>query len=468
RRKIDWHILPLMCILYLIQFMDKTTLGSSAILGLKTDTHLNATEYNWLGTIFYISYLIFEYPQNLAFQRFPVGKWMSINVLVWAIAMCFHAACKNFAGLFIVRFILGMCEGSITAGFMITSSMFYTRKEQITRFGYWFLMNGTAEVITGFLAFGSLHIHTPSFEPWRWLMIICGIITLITGICYWFFYPDSPTNAWFLTREERVIAVNRIKENQAGVENKHFKKEQVIECLMEMKTWIFFLYCAIHDVPNSLINQNSILINSYGFTTFQTTLLSSASGIVKIVGILTGTHMAAYFKDSIAYVGAAYYVPVVICSILVNVLPLSDKGGLLTSIYLTQISTTPFALSLAWVTQTTAGHTKRITMNAIMLIANCVGNAVGPQMWLAKYAPRFHVPWTVIAICYTVAAVLLLVQRYMLKKENKKRDREPPDTTYDDVWVKVTDENGEVVEKRVDRAFLDLTDRQNRDFRYAL
>ena len=29
-----------------------------------------------LGTIFYLSYLVFEYPQNLALQRFPVGKWM--------------------------------------------------------------------------------------------------------------------------------------------------------------------------------------------------------------------------------------------------------------------------------------------------------------------------------------------------------------------------------------------------------
>lgn len=48
-----------------------------------------------------------------------------------------HAACKNFAGLFVVRFILGVCEGSITAGFMIVSGMFYTRKEQTLRVGYW-------------------------------------------------------------------------------------------------------------------------------------------------------------------------------------------------------------------------------------------------------------------------------------------------------------------------------------------
>ena len=52
----------------------------------------------------------------------------------------------------------------------------------------------------------------------------------------------------------------------------------MIECLLDSKTWILFLYATIHSVPNSLINQNSIIINSFGFTTLETTLLSSVSG----------------------------------------------------------------------------------------------------------------------------------------------------------------------------------------------
>ena len=43
-----------------------------------------------------------------------------------------------------------------------------------------------------------------------------------------FFFPDSPATAWFLTPEERVIAIERIKVNQAGVENKHFKLDQCV------------------------------------------------------------------------------------------------------------------------------------------------------------------------------------------------------------------------------------------------
>lgn len=144
------------CICYLFSHQHCLCTG---IIGLYSSGSslicLRLSVYVRLGTVFYLSYLLFEFPQNLALQRFPVGRWIryaslavslnfpnisrqtSINITVWGIALACMAACKNFTGLFILRFILGMCEGSITAGFMIVNSMFYTRNEQTTRLGYW-------------------------------------------------------------------------------------------------------------------------------------------------------------------------------------------------------------------------------------------------------------------------------------------------------------------------------------------
>ena len=65
-----------------MQFADKTTLGQSAILGLvqppghPDEGVISQSQLNWLGTIFYLFFLGFEWPQNLALQYFPVGKWM--------------------------------------------------------------------------------------------------------------------------------------------------------------------------------------------------------------------------------------------------------------------------------------------------------------------------------------------------------------------------------------------------------
>ncbi|KAJ7203332.1 MFS general substrate transporter [Mycena pura] len=486
-RKIDIHILPLMCVLYWIQFMDKTTLGSSAILGIQcvasyhtllapyTDhrkaTHLTTNQYNWLGTVFYLSYLAFEFPQNLALQRFPVAKWMSINIFIWAVALCSHAACTNFAGLLVARLVLGMCEGSITAGFLLVSSMFYTRTEQTLRVGYWFLMNGTAQIITGFVSFGSLHIHTARFEPWQWLMIITGALTLVTAALFWFLFPDSPTDAWFLTPPERAVAVLRLKVNQTGVENKHFKKEQMIEALLDPKTWLFALFSALDNVPNSLTNQRQIIESSFGFSVLQTTLLGCVDGAVEIVTIWTGTKISAR-TGSRAWVAVIYSVPNILGTILVTTLPWSDKVGLLFSVWITGVGTTGFVIALSWLSAVTAGHTKRVTTNAIMLGAYCIGNAAGPFMWQARYKPRNHVPWTVIGVCYGCCMLTLLAIRALLVAENRRRDAAQataePDP-WDDVYVerRAQDGSGRMERVKVDKEYLDLTDRQNRDFRYV-
>lgn len=468
RKKIDWHLLPLMMILYWVQFMDKTTLGNSAILGIREDNHLDVNQYNWLGTIFYIAYLVFEYPQNLALQRFPVGKWMSANIACWAVALTMHAACKNFAGLMVCRIILGRCEGSITAGFMIVTSMFYTRSEQSVRVGYWFLMNGTAQIISGFLSFGVLHIRTNGFAPWQWFFIITGVITLATAVAYFLWFPDSPATAWFLTPEERAMAIERIKVNQTGVENKVFKKEQLIEALIDPKTWLFALFSCLGNIPNSLTNQRSIIKNSFGFTTLQTTLLGCVDGVIEIVTIWTGVTLASKWENARGYIGAIYFVPNILGSILINTLPWANQIGLLFSLWITGVGTTGFVLALGWVTAVTAGHTKRITVQAIMLSAYCVGNLVGPQMWQKQYEPRNRVPWIVITICYTLCPLTLLAIRFHLARENKRRDAEPRVDENDDAYIEEILDDGTKIERKVDKAFLDLTDIQNRDFRYVL
>lgn len=238
----------------------------------------------------------------------------SVNVFVWAVALLCHAACKSFGSLFAVRLIMGIAEGAITPGFMLLTSMFYTRVEQTRRVGYWcespcllclfclfngsctVLMNGVAIIILGFVAFGVLHTTNENFQPWQWyvrpptltflirgsdgmfcacdchrLMVITGLITLIISVIFWFFFPDSPMTAHFLSEDERLIAVERIKVNQAGVENKHFKRDQYglrpirtgrveltcvlsrfVETMRDPKTYLLFLFAASSNVVNSV------------------------------------------------------------------------------------------------------------------------------------------------------------------------------------------------------------------------
>ncbi|KAJ3819734.1 major facilitator superfamily domain-containing protein [Lentinula raphanica] len=445
--------MPLMCLMYMMIFADKTALGQSAVLGIQKTAHLDQTQFDWLGSVFYLSYLAFEYPQNLALQRFPVGKWMSINIFIWAIVLLLHAACHSFGALFAVRLILGICEGAITPGFMIVTSMFYTREEQNKRVGYWFLMNGFAFVVLGFVSFGLLHTGTRNFAPWQWLMVITGLITLLASVCFWFWFPDSPTNAWFLTAEERALAVQRIKANQTGVENKRWKKDQFIETLRDPKVWVMALFAAIANVPNSLSNQRQLIVSQFGFSPIETALLGCIDGVMGIIFIWLGVSLAG-----------------VRGTLLVNLIPSHLKAGLLFAYWLAVFSIAPFVIFLGWVSGLVSGHTKRTTTNAIVLIGYALGNVVSPLIWKSQYQPRNHVPWDFIAASMGASIILLLTLRIMLAKENANRDKENRQDDYNDVYLpsKELDSGINVPQRKVDKVFLDLTDIQNRDFRYTL
>jgi hypothetical protein len=181
---------------------------------------------------------------------------------------------------------------------------------------------------------------------------------------------------------------------------------RMIEALTDPKTYLFALFSALDNVPNSLTNQRQIIVASFGFTNLQTTLLGCVDGVVEIITIWTGVNIAARVPNSRAYVAVIYMIPNIIGVFLINFLPWSNKVGLLFAQwttgksvvplsgrpYLTHdtgVGTTGFVLSLAWVSNVTAGHTKRVTVNAIMLSAYCVGNAAGPFMWQSKYKPRY-------------------------------------------------------------------------------
>ena len=103
------------------------------------------------------------------------------------------------------------------------------------------------------------------------------------------------------------------------------------EALRDPKTWLFALVSAAAMVPASTIYQSQIIFASFGFSTFQVTLLGCVNGIVSITTVYTATWLAARFPNSRCYIAIAYIIPGIISVFTTNLLPWSNKIGLLFS-----------------------------------------------------------------------------------------------------------------------------------------
>ncbi|KAF3769711.1 MFS general substrate transporter [Cryphonectria parasitica EP155] len=470
RKKCVRWIIPFICLGYHLMYVDKQTLGSSSILGILTDAHLNTSQYNWLSSIFYLGYLLAEWPQNLALQRFPVAKYLAINLIVWGSILLLHIPCNNFASLFVVRFFLGLAEACIVPSFLIILSMFFTYDEQGVLMQIMWACGNSSPITSGLLSYGVLFINTGSFAPWKWFMVITGALTVIYGVAVYFLLPDNPASAHFLTPEERAQSILRIASNHSGIEQKHFKKAQFIEALKDPKTWLFFLHAWSQEMANGLTNQYSLIIQSFGFSTLETTLLGCINGLTALISLGAAAIVLSKTRDTRAWLSAASYVlPIVSCIMLIT-LPWDNKAGLLVAIYIRATAGIAYSVVMIWAVNCSAGHTKKTAVIALYHVGYGLGNILSPQLFQGQYKPRYITTWWVILwVACVLPMGIVLYLRYYLQKENKRRDALAKNGEIREVGVlEHTDENGQRTEEVVDARQLDLTDRENLAFRYVL
>ncbi|GFF35947.1 uncharacterized transporter C417.10 [Aspergillus udagawae] len=433
-RKIDIMILPIMTFAYMMAFLDKQALSYTAIMGLRTDLNLRGSEYNWSGSIFYFGYLCFSYPASILLVKFPLGKYLACNFMLWAIVLACHAATTNFAGLMVARFFLGCTEASVSSGFSLITSLWYRTSEQPLRHGIWFCGNSISMIIGNLVAVGIWQIKT-SLQSWKWLFIIFGIITFLWGILMFFRLPDTPNTASFLTEEEKLLAIERLKANKAGYKRNKIDSAQIIEAFTDPKTWMLAF--------------SSLILYGFGFSTFKTLLLGMPVGAVILVFVLLSSTISSKIQNCRCIVIAAVGCISILGSALVYATEsiASRYAGLL----LMGVYSVSMPLSLAMVASNIGGFSKRATVSAIYFVMYCAGNIIGPQLFFEREAPRYQSGFQAVIVCFVVVVVVALVLGAYLRWENRRRDRVA----------------GPVEDAEKPTELVDITDLTNMQFRYV-
>ncbi|KAK3076486.1 hypothetical protein LTS18_012874, partial [Coniosporium uncinatum] len=294
-RKIDWNLMPLLCVVYGLNYLDKTTLSYASVMGISRSQAqggigLVGDNYNWLGSMFYFGYLAWEYPTNRLMQYFPLGKYSAFNIIMWGVVLSCFAAVENFSGAVAIRFMLGVFEAAVTPGFALFTSQWYTKKEQGTRTGIWFSFNGFAQIFGGLVAYGiavGAEKYGSSIAPWKIVFLVTGLLTASIGIIFLFVMPDNQMNARWLSPADRLLAIERIRVNQQGVGNRHWKMYQLREALTDPLTWAFVLCSLLGSIPNGGIsNFFSLLIRSFGYTAKESLLYGTPGGAVEVVALI--------------------------------------------------------------------------------------------------------------------------------------------------------------------------------------
>ncbi|KUJ12367.1 MFS general substrate transporter [Mollisia scopiformis] len=196
-RKLDFFILTFCCLMYFTNYLDRSNLANAYVSGMKEDLGFVGNQYNLINTVFTVGYVVGQIPSNLALYHLKPRIFFPSMMIVWGALTMITASARHPRDIMVIRFFQGIAESSTFVGTHYILGSWYTARELGKRSGI-FTSSGLAGTMFG----------------WRWLFIIDGLITIPIAIYGLVLFPDTPstTKAFYLTSDERALAISRVPE----------------------------------------------------------------------------------------------------------------------------------------------------------------------------------------------------------------------------------------------------------------
>ncbi|KAJ7287840.1 major facilitator superfamily domain-containing protein [Mycena rebaudengoi] len=478
-RKIDLWIMPVVLMVYFLQQLDKSSLSYTSVFGIVESTHLVGTQYSWLSSIVYVAQLFWQPMSSYFLVKLPLSKYLAFHVFMWGVCVAAMSAATNFKGLIAARFFLGLFEATVAPCFITITQMWWRRREQTFRLAMWMAMNGGTGMVGSLLSYGLGQIKG-KIHPYQTIFLFIGLLTLVLSPIVYFVLPDSPTKARFLSHDEKIIALERLRANNQGTEAKVWKWDQVWECALDPKSYLWFALLFLCAVPSGGIGAfGPLIIQGFGFNPLHTILFNIPFAAFQVIITLLSAAVSMKIKLKWPIIFFLTLPPIAGASALYTLGRGKDlRNELLGCYYVLSFFTAIQPMLYTWASQNSAGHTKKICTTGIFFAAQCVGNIVGPLLYKTQDKPYYRPGLVADLICWVIISALTLITAaylaYLNRQHEAKRIRlGKVGVVVDSSLQTVKEKNRRAAEQGDEvvlneQAFHDLTDLENEDFIYAL
>ncbi|KAL4878446.1 major facilitator superfamily domain-containing protein [Aspergillus karnatakaensis] len=400
-RRIDWRLVPLLCLLYFMKKIDETNASNARIMNKGTDrnilTQLNITsdEFGLITVIYTVPYIVAEIPSNLLLKRVTPSRWQSRIMISWGIVTACTAAVTNKGGLYTVRFLLGLTEAGMFPAIILQLSYWYRPDEIAQRLVAIYCVGNTSGILGGLLAYAFNGASgAGNLSGWQWLFVVEGIITILMGFVVWFFLPDFPATTKWLTPTESAFLQARLPRASPRAAEENFVLKEVLRTLKDKRLWLFTLCwaCMTSGSGGVKFYQPTIIANM-GFSDIATAqILNIPMSVLAIILIIVLGWTADRARIPLPLLPIGGTIVIVACYSVLLAYP-NDIGVYIAMMIGNACSSAWFPLMWTWRSQTINGATGSAFAIGFVNSYGQVGDAVGPQMFEDKYEPRYQLPF---------------------------------------------------------------------------
>ncbi|KAI0969030.1 retrograde regulation protein 2 [Xylaria arbuscula] len=419
-KKLDRRLMPIIFAIYSLSVLDRSNLGNAHVAGLDESLGLKGDQYSTLGTFFYVTYIIFQ-SAAAGWKHFPAHIWVTCIVISFATISASQAATHNYAGLLVLRLLLGATE-AMYAGVPVYLSFFYPRDRVGFRQGVFLSGSALANAYGGALGYAITQIKS-YLEPWRILFLIEGLPTFIVAVVAWFCFPDDIETAKFLTDREKQVTKHMVSREQTAdvVNHTGLRLKDFAEAFKDYRSYItgvMYFGCNVSFASLPLFVP-SIIAQIGSFSRIQANGLSAPPYLLTFILIIA----CSYISDRVRLRGPFVCFFGIVSAI--GFLLLATTEGAVPRYLGVYLAITIFvcvAILIPWVSNSHNTESKRAGGFAIFSILGQAGPLLGTNIFPSSEAPYYRKgSWISFSFCILVA-VTSAAFSFLLHRENRRLD----------------------------------------------
>lgn len=426
-RKLDYRIVPMVMWVYLMNMMDRVNIGNARLFNMEEDLgmDLESDQFQLAVSLLFVTYCLFEAPSNMIIKKLQPARYLAGLTICWGIVATFSAWVNNLGSLIACRLLLGLFEAGFFPGVVLYLSMFYGRRNLALRIAYFYSTAALSGVAGGLVAYGiGSNMHPAmGWNAWRWIILINGAPTILTGMIIPFVLPNSPETAKFLTDEDRANLV-KIHEAQLGRARnlRHMVKEDVIDGVKDWTTWgyCFALFPQLTMLYSFVVFLPTIIRNMGQWSPAEVQAMTvPVYAVGAIVYLICARLSDVTQKRGFFVMGAIVSSMVGYAMLLAN----AGNGVSYAGCFFVAIGIfTGAGISFAWVPTNNPRYGKRAFSTGMHLTIGNSSGVASPFLFSNADSPRF-VPGYAASMGMLAFSLLLNVILHLhFKRQNRLRD----------------------------------------------
>ncbi|KAL4905504.1 hypothetical protein BDW74DRAFT_17505 [Aspergillus multicolor] len=469
RKRIDAIVMPLVILVYLMNYIDRNNYPAAKLQGLPEDLGLHGDQYQIGLSILFVGYVLMQVPSNLLLNYMGRPSWyLGFFIVAWGLVSAVTSQVTNYGGIVACRFILGLVEAPFFAGVLFYLSKWYTKKELALRMSIFYSGSLLSGAFGNLIAAGILDglAGARGMSAWQWLYIIEGSITVFIGLVVAAVLPDFPENWRLLPEEMKHVAVKRLAIEAAQADVDEAGKGSQIKGLKmafsDVKTYALAVaYMAITGA-SGFQNFFPTLTATLGYNKTISLLLVAPPYIFMVAYSLAHSYLSDRYQSRFWFF--VYPIPITIVGFVIF-MTTDGFGPRYFSFFLMVFVFAQNGTVYSWV----AGAIPRPPAKraAAYAFINSVGNSASiwtPFTYRDADLPYYRPAMGVCIALQAIGGVMAVFMYFHLKSLNKRQER------FEDANAVLTEKDEKVLQKIAAREGIDVAAARQLQsgFRYGL